>query len=69
MRTKALRWISRGLWRHFELVVVSALKTAAACAVFLLCAGALMRWMGYDVPGVEQLREYFRSVGRLSDIL
>ncbi len=65
MRLRALRW----LWRPVELVAVSALKTVVACAVFLLCAGAIMRWMGYDVPGVEQLREYFRSVGRLSDIL
>ena len=51
------------------MVVAAAFKTVVACAVFLVCAGAIMRWMGYDVPGVEQLREYFRSVGRLSDVL
>jgi hypothetical protein len=56
------------LWRAVEYVVVSAAKTVLVCAVFLFCAGLLMRWLGYDVPGVQQLQEYFRSVGRLSDI-
>ncbi|MFN2597662.1 MAG: hypothetical protein ABR563_10805 [Pyrinomonadaceae bacterium] len=65
MRTKSFDFV----WRWAGLVVTSALKTVVASAVFLVCAGALMRWMGYDVPGFEQLREYFRSVGRLSDVL
>ena len=65
MRTRAFDFV----WRWLGLVVGSALKTVVACAVFLVCAGAIMRWLGYDVPGVEQLREYFRSVGRLSDVL
>ena len=65
MRFGVRRW----LWRPLEYLAVSALKTVAAGVVFIACSAALMSWLGYPVPGLSELREYFEGVGRLSDLL
>ncbi|MDT7604870.1 MAG: hypothetical protein QOF61_2867 [Acidobacteriota bacterium] len=62
MRIKLRKW----LWRPVEYLLVSAFKTVVMGVVFVLCAGVVMRWLGYPVPSLHQLQEY---VTRLSDIL
>ena len=65
MRFKIRKW----LWRPVEFVLGAALRTFVMSVVFVAGASALMRWMGYEVPGVSQVLEYFGSVARLSDLL
>jgi len=65
MRFKIRNWV----WRSVELVAVSALKIVVTGALFILCAALLMRWLGYPVPGLSDLREYLGSVRYLADLL
>ena len=65
MRFKIGNWV----WRPVELVAVSALKTVVTGALFIVCAAFVMRWLGYPVPGLSQLREYLGGVNYLSDLL
>ena len=45
------------------------MKTLAAGALFLFGGAAVMRRLGYPVPGVPELLDYLQSVGRLADLL
>ena len=65
MRFKIRKW----LWRPVEFVLAATFRTLLTAVVFVVCASALMRWMGYEVAGVSQVLEYVRSVTRLSDLL
>ena len=65
MRFQVRKW----LWRPVEYVLAATLKAFVMGAVFVVCASVLMRWLGYDVPGLSQMGEYFQSVARLSDLL
>ncbi len=65
MRCKISNWV----WRPFELLAVSALKTVVTGALFIVCAVLVMRWLGYPVPGLSQLQEYLGGVRYLSDLL
>ena len=47
----------------------SALKTLAAGAMFLVIGAGALERLGYPVPGVSELLEYFQSVGQLADVL
>ncbi|MFL6227526.1 MAG: hypothetical protein ACJ741_01960 [Pyrinomonadaceae bacterium] len=69
MRVKIRQLLRKCLWRPVEYVVVSALKTAVMCVLFLACAGVVMHWLGYPVPTIHQLQQYFENATRLSDIL
>lgn len=69
MRVEIRELLRKFVWRPVEYVLVSAVKTAVMGALFLICAGAVMRWMGYPVPSLRQVEQYFESVTRLSDIL
>jgi len=65
MRFQIRKW----LWRPVEFMLAAAFRTFLMAIVFVACASALMSWMGYEVAGVSQVMEYFRSVARLSDLL
>jgi hypothetical protein len=69
MRVKIRELLRKCVWRPVEYVLVSAVKTAVMGALFLICAGVVMQWMGYPVPSLRQVEQYFESVTRLSDIL
>jgi hypothetical protein len=65
MRVNLRKW----LWRPVEYLLISAFKTVVMSIVFLACASVVMRWLGYPVPSLHQLQQYFENVTRLSDIL
>jgi hypothetical protein len=69
MRVKIRELLHKCVWRPVEYVLAAALKTAVMGALFLICAGVVMRWMGYPVPSLHQVQQYLESVTRLSDIL
>ena len=47
----------------------SGLKTLAVGALFLVIGAGALERLGYPVPGVSEVLEYFQSVGRLADLL
>lgn len=61
--------IRKWVWRPVEFVVGAAVKGFVMSVVVVSTAAVVMRWLGYDVPGLRQLFDYFEGITRLSDIL